>query len=167
MSLSQEVSFLILKFSDSLPDDTSSVATILKSGIEFFELWISRIGGLVAFVGAIKFALAIKTEDERELMLSILIMVSGFMVMEAVGDFDLFSIPNTYSKAAADAEFEKILKFIGKWTRRVGALGLFAGSIGFGLAIKDNNANTKVNALRGLVAGATAMAVSGLLHTFV
>lgn len=165
MDWSNEILTMAFKFT---PDNLGkTVPEILKSGVDFFGTWISRMGGLIAFVGAIKFALAIKTEDEKELMLSVLVMVSGFMIMEAVGNLNIFNIPATYSKAAAETEFESILKFIGKWTRRVGAVGLFAGSVGFGLAIKDNNANGKVTALKGLVAGAVVMAVSGILYTFV
>lgn len=155
----------ILAFPPTLPAGTP--AEIMQSGIEFFEKWIGRTGGLVAFAGAVKFALAARTEDEKEIMNAVLVMVSGFMICEAVGNLDLFNIPNTYSASAADSEFTKITDFIGKWTRRVGAVGLFAGSVQFGLAIKDNNAASKVTGLKGLTAGAMVMAISGILSMFV
>ena len=41
-------------------------ATLAQTGLTFFGTWISRIGGLVAFIGAIKFALSIKSDDSRE-----------------------------------------------------------------------------------------------------
>ena len=37
-----------------------------KSTIEFFITWIRRIGMMVAFVGAIMFALAIKNNDAEQ-----------------------------------------------------------------------------------------------------
>lgn len=141
--------------------------TLAQEGIEFFGLWISRIGGLVAFIGAIKFALSLKSDDSKEQLLAILTMVSGFMIRAAVMDLSIFNIPASYSVAAANAEFASIMNFIGDWTRRVGALGLFIGAIMFGFAIKDNNATSKVTALKTFVAGAVIAAVSVLLPTFV
>lgn len=155
----------LLTFPPVLP--TGTPAEILQSAFDFFEKWISRAGGLVAFAGAVKFAMATRTEDEKEIMQAMLVMVSGFMISEAVGSLDIFNIPDTYSAAAADTEFKSITAFVGKWTRRIGLVGLFAGSVQFGLSIKDNNAATKVIALKGMTAGAMVTAVSGLLSMFV
>lgn len=141
-------------------------AELAADGIGFFGTWIARIGGLIAFIGAIKFALSIKSEDAKEQLQAVLIMVSGFMIVSAVRSIDIFNIPATYSEAAANNEFAAILRFIGKWTRRVGALALLLGSIMFGLSIKDNNANNKVSSLKTISAGAVAMAVSLILPTF-
>lgn len=157
--------FPFLAFPPTIP--TGTPAEIMQSGIEFFEKWISRTGGLVAFAGAIKFAMAARSEDEKEIMQSVFVMVAGFMICEAVGNLDIFNIPATYSEAAANTEFTSITNFIGKWTRRVGALGLMVGAVQFGFAVKDNNATSKVIALKGLTAGAMVMAVSGLLSMFI
>ncbi len=145
---------------------TGTPAELAADGIEFFSTWIARIGGLIAFVGAIKFALSIKSEDAKEQLQAVLIMVSGFMIVSAVHSIDIFNIPATYSEAAANNEFAAILRFIGKWTRRVGALALLLGAIMLSFAIKDNNANSKVSSLKTISAGATAMAVSLILPTF-
>lgn len=150
-----------------IPDPpTGTPAELAKGGIEFFSLWIARIGGIIAFIGAIKFALSIKDDNAKEQLLAVLIMVSGFMIKAAVSDLNIFNIPAVYTQATADAEFESILRFIGKWTRRVGALGMFLGAIMFGISFKDEPA-AKLNGIKTLSAGAIVVAVSAILDTFV
>ncbi len=153
-----------------LPDPPNNTpAEIAQNGLNFFSTWIARIGGLVAFIGAIKFALSIKSEDAKEQLQAVLVMVSGFMIVSAIRDLSIFSIPNISlisPEMAANLEFLAILNFIGKWTRRVGAVGSLIGSIMFGFSIKDNNANGKVTSLKTISAGGLAMAVSAILPTF-
>lgn len=142
---------------------------IAQTGLDFFSTWIARIGGIIAFIGAIKFALSIKNEDAKEQLQAVLIMISGFMIVSAIRNLSIFSIPNTgliSPETAATLEFRSILSFIGKWTRRVGALALLIGSLMFGFSVKDNNANGKVNSLRTISAGGITMAVSAILPTF-
>lgn len=141
-------------------------AEIAQNGIDFFSTWIARTGGLIAFIGAIKFALSIKSDDAKEQLQAVLIMVSGFMIVSAVRDLSIFDIPSSYSTTAANKEFSAILTFIGKWTRRVGALALFIGSLMFGFSVKDNNAGGKITSLKTVSAGSLAMAVSAVLPTF-
>lgn len=141
-------------------------AELAKTGLNFFGTWIARIGGIVAFIGAIKFALSIKSDDSKEQLHAVLIMISGFMIVSAIRDLSVFNIPSTYSVSAANSEFSSILSFIGRWTRRVGALGMFIGSIMFGFAIKDHNATGKLTSLKTLSAGGIVMAVSFLLPIF-
>lgn len=150
-----------------MPTSVFSNLEIAENGITFFETWISRLGGLVAFIGAVKFALATKSDDAKEQLLAILTMISGFMICDAVGDLSVFDIPSYYGEYTANAEFQSILKFIGKWTRRVGAMGLLIGAIMFGLSVKDNNAATKITALKTIVAGAMVAALSGVLPLFI
>lgn len=156
---------MILAFPPTVP--TGDPATIVSKAITFFETWITRAGGLIAFVGAIKFAISIRTEDEKEMMTALLTMVSGFMIWEAVDTLDLFNIPEKYSEEAVKTTFESLTKFIGKWTGRVGVVGCFAGALQFGLGIKDNNATSKVIGLKGMTAGAIVTAIAGALHLFV
>jgi len=146
---------------------SGDLATLAGDGISFFGLWIGRMGGLVAFAGAVKFALAIKDDDAKDQLLGLLIMMSGFMIRVAVSDFGIFNIPSSYTAAAADNEFKSILKFIGRWTRRVGAVGMLIGATMFGFAIRNNDAGQKVTGMKTLAAGAMVAAVSGLLQTFV
>lgn len=143
-----------------------SPADIAQTGLTFFSTWIARIGGLVAFIGAIKFALSIKNDEAKEQLEAVLIMVSGFMIVSAIRNLSIFDIPSVYSDAAANAEFHAILDFISTWTRRVGAVGLLIGSAMFGFSVKDNNASGKVTSLKTISAGGMVMAVSAILPTF-
>ena len=135
--------------------------------ISTLSLWIARVGGLVAFVGAIKLALSIKDEGSKEQMLAVLVMVSGFMIKAAVQNLGVFNIPAKYSVQASNAEFQSILSFIGKWTRRVGAVGMLFGALNIGLSISSNDAAQKVNGLKSLSSGGIVVAVSSILRTFV
>ena len=146
---------------------SGSPTELAGGAIAFFALWLSRIGGIVAFAGAIKFALSIKSDDAREQLQAVLIMVSGFMITAAVQNLDVFSIPDTYTATSAELEFKSIMDFIGSWARRVGALGMLLGAVMFGLAIKDNNAGSKISGLKTLSAGAIAVSVSSLLPLLV
>lgn len=132
-----------------------------------FKLWISRVGGLVAFIGAIKFALSVKSDDAREQLQAALIMVSGFMIQAAIGNLGVFEMPAVYSDAAAANEFKLILDFIGGWARRVGALAMLLGGVIFGFGTKDSNPGSKVSGLRTMATGGITVAVSGILSTFV
>gem|GEM_PF-1038435 len=134
-----------------------------QSTIEFFITWIRRIGMMVAFVGAIMFALAIKSDETRDQLPALLTMVSGFMIQAAISNLGIFELATTN----AETIFQNILLFIGRWTRRVGAAGTLVGAVMFGFSIKDNNAVGKVAALKTFAAGAIVVSVSGILHTFV
>lgn len=154
---------------DILPTvPTGTPGELAQGAIDFFGIWIGRVGGVVAIVGAVKFALSIKSDDPKEQLQAILIMVSGFMIQSAISA-GLFDIPVTYTNAAATLEFRSILRWIGRWIRRVGALGFFIGAISFGFAVKDNNAVTKITGLKTMAAGAMAMALSAtpFLYSFV
>ena len=64
-----------------------------QSTIEFFITWIRRIGMMVAFVGAIMFALAIKNNDAEQKQAGLITMIAGFIVAAlcaASNMFDLF-----------------------------------------------------------------------------
>ena len=130
----------------------------IKTGITFFGTWISRIGGIVAFIGAVKFALSIRSEDGKEQMTALLVMISGFMIQAAVKQ-NFFAIPG--------AEFTTLVSFISKWMRRVGAVGTFLGAGLFAMSIKDYNAVNKVTAMKTLTAGAMIVSVSALLPSMV
>lgn len=151
-----------------LPDPPSGTPNELaKDGITFFQLWISRIGGLVAFIGAVKFALGIKDDEAKDQLQGVLIMVSGFMIKAAVGDLSIFNMPSVYTDADAEKEFEAILRFIGTWVSRVGGTAVLIGAIMFGFSVKDNDAVKKVSGLKTMAAGGVAVSVSAILHTFI
>jgi len=142
---------------------TGTPAELAAGAITFFTLWIGRLGGLVAFVGAIKFAISIKSEEANEKILAILTMVSGFMIVAAVENLNVF----TFGAAGAEAEFQAIMTFIGQWIGRVGALVLLIGSIMFGFSIKDQNPAVKVSALKTIAAGGITSAIAVILPQFV
>lgn len=159
-----QLSSLFLPLALLFPTPPSgSPAQLAQDGITFFTTWIARVGGLVAFIGAIKFALSVKADDARDQLNAVLTMVSGFMIMAAVNNMGLFSLTTT----DADTIFHNIMDFIGTWTRRVGALGCLIGAVMFGFSIKDENAGSKINGLRTFAAGAICISVSGILTTFV
>lgn len=65
-----------------------------QSTITFFITWIRRIGMMVAFVGAIMFALAIKNNDAEQKQAGLITMIAGFIVAAlcaASNMFDLFT----------------------------------------------------------------------------
>ena len=138
-------------------------AQLAQDGIDFFGRWIGNIGGMVAFIGSIKFALSIKSDDAREQLQAILIMVSGFMIRAAVNNLGIFTLAST----DANVIFGNIMTFIGRWTRRVGALAAILGAVMFAFSIKDENAGNKINGLRTFAAGAICMSVSAILPMFV
>ncbi len=158
-------STFLLNILPELPTGTPN--QLAADGISFFSTWITRIGGLIAFIGAIKLAISIKDDNAKEQLPAILVMVSGFMIKAAVNDMSLFNIPAAYSEAAANKEFQSILTFIGTWVRRVGAFGMFIGAVMVGFAMKDNDAGQKVNGLRTLASGGIVAAVSSILSSFV
>ena len=67
---------------------------VYQSTVGFFITWIRRIGMMVAFIGAIMFALAIKNNDSEQKLNGLITMVAGFVVAAlcaASGMFNLFA----------------------------------------------------------------------------
>ena len=60
--------------------------------INFFITWLTRIGMLVALVGAIMFALAIKSNDAEQKQAGLLTMVAGFVVAAVCGAAGMFNL---------------------------------------------------------------------------
>ena len=65
---------------------------MFNSVIEFFATWIGRIGLVVAFIGAIQFALAIKNDDADAKTRGLMTMASGFVVFAVTKALNLFGI---------------------------------------------------------------------------
>ena len=63
-----------------------------NSVIGFFATWIGRIGLVVAFVGGIMFALAIKNDDAEAKTRGLMTLASGFVVFALTLSLDLFGI---------------------------------------------------------------------------
>lgn len=142
-----------------LPDVPSGTpAEIAKDALEFWSKWIGRAGGLVAFVGLVKMGLGFREENSKETMEGVLVAISGFMIRSAVKTMGVFSTKTT----DVETEFTSILKFISSWMGRTGGLAMFLGAIVFALAIRENNANSKILGVRTMAAGAAVVAVSAL-----
>ena len=60
--------------------------------IGFFATWIGRIGLVVAFVGGVMFALAIKNDDAEAKTRGLMTLASGFVVFALTLSLDLFGI---------------------------------------------------------------------------
>ena len=58
----------------------------------FFATWIGRIGLVVAFVGGVMFALAIKNDDAEAKTRGLMTLASGFVVFALTLSLDLFGI---------------------------------------------------------------------------
>ena len=150
-----------------VPDPpTGTPAEVFKDNIDFFAKWIGRIGSMIAFVGAVKLAVSIKSDDAKEQFTALMTMVAGFMIAVAVKDMSIFNIPKTYSEQAANNEFSAIVRFIGKWTRRAGAAVMLFGGASLMYSIKDDNAGAKALATRTITAGATIAAISASIGIF-
>lgn len=63
-----------------------------ESVINFFVKWIRRIGMVVALVGGIMFALAIKSNDAEQKQAGLLTLVAGFVVAALCGAVSMFDI---------------------------------------------------------------------------
>ena len=63
-----------------------------KTVIEFFVKWIGRIGGVVAFVGAVMFALAIKNNDAEAKQSALLTMIAGFVAAAVAAASNMFNM---------------------------------------------------------------------------
>lgn len=66
-----------------------------NSVIGFFADWIGKIGLVVAFVGGIMFALAIKNDDAEAKTRGLMTLASGFVVFALTLSLNLFGITGT------------------------------------------------------------------------
>ena len=147
------------------PNGTPS--EVFRDNIDFFSKWISRIGGIVAFIGAVKLAISVKSDDAKEQFTALMTMVAGFMIVSAVNNMTIFNIPSSYTDQAAEKEFQSIMTFVGRWTRRVGAAVLFFGAASLMFSIKEESAGAKALASRTITAGAVIVGISAMLAFFV
>lgn len=60
--------------------------------VGFFATWIGRIGLVVAFVGGVMFALAIKNDDAEAKAIGLMTLASGFVVFALTLSLNLFGI---------------------------------------------------------------------------
>ncbi len=60
--------------------------------VNFFLVWIRRVGALVALIGGIMFGLAVKANDPDQKERGILTMVAGFIVFAIALGADMFDL---------------------------------------------------------------------------
>lgn len=142
-------------------DATVLLDSFLTKAVDFKD-WISKVGGLIAFIGAIYLAKAVRSDDEKEGIQAALTMVAGFLIKDAIATMTIFTINGDAAK-----EFSLLTNFASTWVSRAGMIGLFLGSVQLGWAIKDNNAAAKVNATNGMISGAIVVAIAGSISIFV
>lgn len=143
------------------PTNPDVLVGFLTDVIDFKD-WIGKIGGIVAFVGAVKLGISFRAEDEREAIQAALTILAGFMIKDAVNNTTIFTVTGT-----AASEFADLLSFASGWVAKAGAVGVLYGGIQFGLAMKDNNAPAKVMAIKGMITGVIVTAVAGTASTFI
>lgn len=63
-----------------------------QSVVNFFLVWIRRVGALVALIGGIMFGLSVKNNDGEQKQAGILTMVAGFIVFAIALGADMFDL---------------------------------------------------------------------------
>jgi hypothetical protein len=142
---------------------TGTPGQIAAGAINVFSVWLERIGYVVVLVGTVKFALGVQHEDAREKINAILIMVSGFMVVDAVTGTNIFAFDGN-----SETQYKLIMDFIGGWITRVGAATIAIGGTMLAFAIRDsNNPTSKIAAIKTMAAGGITISAAGMLYLFV
>ncbi len=97
LSLTTMLTVGLMSTVTAFADDTSGGEIVdgnaaFNSVIGFFADWIGKIGLVVAFVGGIMFALAIKNDDAEAKTRGLMTLASGFVVFALTLSLDLFGI---------------------------------------------------------------------------
>ena len=72
---------------------------------------------------------------------------------------NVITMPTYVHAADADAAWNTTMEFLVKWIPRLGGVLLFIGAIEFAIAYKNEDSNSKTNAVRLMVSGAIVIAV--------
>lgn len=147
-----------------LPEVPKGTPEELAAGaITHFKAWLSRIGGVVAFIGGVKLALGMRSTEDTEKIQGVTIMVSGFMAIAMVENVDLFAFTGD-----AEKEFTSLMSFVSSWITLVGGAVFVFGVAALGLALRNSHESTpKVNAVKTMAAGGMIGGIARLLHLFV
>ncbi len=102
LSLTTMLTVGLMSTVTAFADDTSGGGGEIVDGnaafnsvIGFFADWIGKIGLVVAFVGGIMFALAIKNDDAEAKTRGLMTLASGFVVFALTLSLNLFGITGT------------------------------------------------------------------------
>lgn len=75
--------------------DTNAGVDTFNDVINFFATWIGRIGLVVAFVGGVMFALAIKNDDADAKTRGLMTLAAGFVVFALTQALSIFGLTST------------------------------------------------------------------------
>ena len=96
LTVAMVMTFMLAAFtmvsSAAAPAAPAGAEGTYQTVIQFFITWLTRIGMLVGLVGAIMFALAIKSNDAEQKQAGLLTMVAGFVVAAVCGAADMFNL---------------------------------------------------------------------------
>lgn len=95
LSISTTLTMAMMSAVTAFADDAAPAVdgeAAFNNVIGFFATWIGRIGLVVAFVGGIMFALAIKNDDAEAKTRGLMTLASGFVVFALTLSLDLFGI---------------------------------------------------------------------------
>ena len=92
LSLTTMVTMAMASSVSAFAEGVADGEAAFNSVIGFFATWIGRIGLVVAFVGGIMFALAIKNDDAEAKTRGLMTLASGFVVFALTLSLDLFGI---------------------------------------------------------------------------
>lgn len=71
---------------------SATADTAYQNVVNFFLVWIRRVGALVALIGGVMFGLAVKNNDGEQKQAGILTMVAGFIVFAIALGADMFDL---------------------------------------------------------------------------
>ncbi len=71
---------------------SATADTAYQNVVNFFLVWIRRVGALVALIGGIMFGLSVKNNDGEQKQAGILTMVAGFIVFAIALGADMFDL---------------------------------------------------------------------------
>ena len=137
--------------------------------ITTMSLWVGRVGGFISWIGAVKFAIGLKSEDAKDQIDAVLIMISGFMIQMAINDPTLLAgQANSWTQAAINQQFARIMTFAQTWVGRAGGVTAFIGGIMLMLSLRDpDNSIGKINGAKTMAAGFVVASIALMLPLFV
>ena len=71
---------------------SATADTAYQTVINFFLVWIRRVGALIALIGGIMFGLSIKNHDSEQKQSGVLTMAAGFIVFAIALGADMFDL---------------------------------------------------------------------------
>ncbi len=83
---------VIQQLGNNQQQQAATADSAYENTIDFFITWIRRVGAMVAFIGAIMFALAIKNDDAERKQAGLMTLAAGFVVWAVCAGADMFDL---------------------------------------------------------------------------